>query len=137
MQIVFLGFGLLGEKLLESADRILLLPQKGQLGMAGKLLASTTGTAFEVFTVEDDGFELLSGRERLHVLEWEKEAWNPANVLGTEIFEHAKKLNLHYAHLYGDVEENSENMELEWENWTDLPDIPMSVRPIIIRYGYI
>ena len=79
--------------------------------MAGKLLASTTGTAFEVFTVEDDGFELLSGRERLHVLEWEKEAWNPANVLGTEIFEHAMKLNLHYAHLYGDVEEN---MELEW-----------------------
>lgn len=86
LQIVFLGFELLGEKLLESADRILLLPQKGQLGMAGKLLASTTGTAFEVFTVEDDGFELLSGRERLHVLEWEKEAWNPANVLGTEIF---------------------------------------------------
>lgn len=114
LQIVFLGFELLGEKLLESADRILLLPQKGQLGMAGKLLASTTGTAFEVFTVEDDGFELLSGREHLHVLEWEKEAWNPANVLGTEIFEHAKKLNLHYAHLYGDVEENSENMELEW-----------------------
>ena len=110
LQIVFLGFELLGEKLLESADRILLLPQKGQLGMAGKLLASTTGTAFEVFTVEDDGFELLSGRERLHVLEWEKEAWNPANVLGTEIFEHAMKLNLHYAHLYGDVEENSENM---------------------------
>lgn len=62
LQIVFLGFELLGEKLLESADRILLLPQKGQLGMAGKLLASTTGTAFEVFTVEDDGFELLSGR---------------------------------------------------------------------------
>lgn len=111
LQIVFLGFELLGEKLLESADRILLLPQKGQLGMAGKLFASTTGTAFEVFTVEDDGFELLSGRERLHVLEWEKEAWNPANVLGTEIFEHAMKLNLHYAHLYGDVEEN---MELEW-----------------------
>ena len=82
--------------------------------MAGKLLASTTGTAVEVFTVEDDGFELLSGRERLHVVEGEKEAWNPANVLGTEIFEHAKKLNLHYAHLYGGVEENSENMELEW-----------------------
>lgn len=168
LQIVFLGFGLLGEKLLEyalqdnifdpkqrieyhifgdgaefqashrelsqmsdpvifhaehwyeniplleSTDRILLLPQKGQLGMAGKLLASTTGTAFEVFTVEDDGFELLSGRERLHVVEWEKEAWNPDNVLGTEMFEHAKKLNLHYAHLYGGVEENSENMELEW-----------------------
>ena len=101
--------------LLESADRILLLPQKGQLGMAGKILASTTGTAFEVFTVEDDGFELLSGRERLHVVEWEKEAWNPVNVLGTEMFEHAKKLNLHYAHLYGGVEENSENMEREWE----------------------
>ena len=82
--------------------------------MAGKLLASTTGTAFEVFTVEDDGFELLSGRERLHVVEGEKEAWNPANVLGTEMFEHAKELNLHYAHLYGGVEENSENMELEW-----------------------
>lgn len=47
-------------------------------------------------------------------MEWEKEAWNPANVLGTEMFEHAKKLNLHYAHLYGGVEENSENMELEW-----------------------
>ncbi len=53
--------------------------------MVGKLLASTTGTAFEVFTVEDDGFELLSGRERLHVVEGEKEAWNPANVLGTDV----------------------------------------------------
>ncbi len=68
-----------------------LLPQKGQLGMAGKLLASTTVQLFEVFTVEDDGFELLSGRERLHVVEWEKRTWNPANVLGTEMFEHAKK----------------------------------------------
>lgn len=50
--------------------------------MAGKLLASTTGTAFEVFTVEDDGFELLSGRERLHVVEWEKEDVESGQIIG-------------------------------------------------------
>ena len=105
--------------------------------MAGKLLASTTGTAFEVFTVEDDGFELLSGRERLHVVEGEKEAWNPANVLGTEMFEHAKELNLHYAHLYGGVGKIWKIWNWNGENWMDLRDIPMSVQPIIIRYGYI
>ena len=31
------------------------------------------------------------------------------------MFEHAKKLNLHYAYLYNGTEENLENMELEWK----------------------
>ncbi len=82
--------------------------------MAGKLLASTTGTAFEVFTVEDDGFELLSGRERLHVVEGKKKHGIRPTYWEQRCSSMQKELNLHYAHLYGGVEENLENMELEW-----------------------
>ena len=60
--------------------------------MAGKLLASTTGTAFEVFTVEDDGFELLSGRERLHVVEWEKRSMESGQRTGNRDIRACKEI---------------------------------------------
>jgi len=100
--------------LLEEAEMVIVLTQKGQLTLVQDILSATTGPVVDVFAAEEVELKLLAGRERLRVFCWKREAWDPAHIFGDTLFDRAKRINLRYAHLYSGVEENELTKEAEW-----------------------
>ena len=103
-----------GMELLEEAQMVIVLEQEDQLALLQSLLLATRRERFFVFAGEEAGVGLLSGRERLAVFLWRREAFLPERILEEGLFERAKRINLRYAALYGGVEETEENKEEEW-----------------------
>lgn len=100
--------------LLEEAQRVIVLSEEDQLDLAKDLLLATKRVTYDVFTSRKE-LELLAGRERLHLFYWKEQARKPEYLMGDALFERAKRINLRYAALYGNVPENEETKEQEWE----------------------
>lgn len=100
-------------ELLRAAHLVLLLPQENQAAMAQDLLLAAPGPKMVAFT-GDPALNLLAEAGGLEVFPWLELALRPEHILQDDLLAQAKRVNLHYAHLYGGVEETDENREAEW-----------------------
>lgn len=96
--------------LLEEADRLILCDSSP----LDALLFALPGKEIDVLAAANDHIDFREEPERLHIFYWQKEAQKLSNILDEVLLERAKKINLRYAHLYGNVEENAVNLEKEW-----------------------
>lgn len=100
--------------LLNSAQLVLLLPQKDQASIARDLLLAVRGPRLMAFP-GDPTAALLAETGGLELFPWLERALEPENILQDTLFAQAKQINLRYAKLYGGVEENDKNREAEWD----------------------
>ncbi len=101
--------------LLEKAEMVIILTQEKQTELLRSLLFATTVKDFHVFAANTSVIRLLAEYERLHVFDWKNESQKLEYILNDTLFEHAKQINLRYAHLYKQVPENKVSMEKEWQ----------------------
>lgn len=95
---------------LQESDRIII--QDGE--ELKNLIFALPGKNIEVLAEDEERVRLLEVQERLCLFFWKKEAQRLDNILEDSLLENAKRLNLRYAHIYSQVEENEDNMESEW-----------------------
>lgn len=101
--------------LINRADRVVVLEQEGQAQLLRRLTLAAEAKTIYVFSALDYSMELLADHEKLVAFPWKKEAAALENILETELFQKAKRLNLRYAHIYNGVEETAENARREWQ----------------------
>lgn len=101
--------------LIEQAQMIVVLTQEGQLELLRQLLLAVTASMIDVFAFDRTAIGLLAGQERLIPFCWREEAGKTEYILGDQLFERAKRINLRYAHLYEGKEENEETKEEAWQ----------------------
>lgn len=101
--------------LLEKAEMVIVLTQEKQTELLRSLLSATTRKCFHVFAANTSVIRLLAENERLLVFDWKNESQKLKYILNDTLFEHAKQINLRYAHLYKQVPENKVSMEKEWQ----------------------
>ena len=102
-------------ELLEKAEMVIILTQEKQTQLLRNLLFATTRRHFHVFAANTSVIRLLAENERLHIFDWKNESQKLEYILNDTLFEHAKQINLRYAHLYKQVPENKVSMEKEWQ----------------------
>lgn len=101
--------------LLEKAEMVVILTQERQTELLRHLLFATTRQHFHVFAANTSIIRLLAENERLNVFDWKNESQKLEHILNDTLFEHAKQINLRYAHLYNQVPETKAAMEKEWK----------------------
>lgn len=101
--------------LVERAAMVVVLTQGNQTSLLRDFLFSTTRSCIHVFAADASKAQLLYENERLQIFDWKGEAQKLQHILNDTLFERAKRINLRYAHLYSNVEENNENLEIEWK----------------------
>ena len=101
---------------IKGADMTIVLEQNDQLSLLQQLLFTTLNTNIHVFSAGSYGIEILSEHERLICHDWMADSTKLENIIGTTLYERAKRINLRYAHLYTGVAETDENKESEWDN---------------------
>ena len=101
--------------LLERADLVLVVQQEDQNNLLEALLGVLTRREIDVFTKNADAVRLLNEEGRLRVFDWKRKTQKVAYILGDELLDRAKQINLRYAHLFRQVEENEESREREWD----------------------
>lgn len=102
-------------ELIDHADIVVVLTQENQTSLLRELLSSTTRSCIHTFAADVSKVQLLYAKERLHIFDWKAESQKLEHILNDVLFEHAKQINLRYAHLYSGVEETKEAMESEWK----------------------
>lgn len=101
--------------LLQEADQIILCEQTGQTELIRDLLFALPGQVIDVFLSSGTPPDFFEEQDRLRIFSWEKEAFELPCLLEDGLIELAKRINLRYAHLYGNVEENEANKNAEWK----------------------
>ena len=101
-------------KLLEEAEKIIVIQQDGQTELISQLLLSVKEKKIDVFSANETGFEILGSKERLSCFAWKDLAYKPENILSENLYRRAKAINLRYAYLYMGAEETEENLNKEW-----------------------
>lgn len=102
--------------LVERADMVVILTQENQTSLLREILFSTTRNCIHVFAADASKVQLLYENERLQIFDWKGEAQKLHHILNDTLFERAKRINLRYAHLYSNVDENKEMLESEWRD---------------------
>lgn len=100
--------------LINKADVVIVCEQNNQLSIIQTLLMQTTINEIEVFADNPSIYDLLSEQNRLNIFDFKQLALTKENIFNERTLDVAKRLNLRYAHLYNNVEENEVNKELEW-----------------------
>lgn len=100
--------------LIETADMVIVLTQENQTELLRELLFATLRDCIHVFAANTESVNLLSEKDRLHILDWKSESQKPEHILSDTLFRLAKQINLRYAHLYSNVPETKEHLESEW-----------------------
>lgn len=101
--------------IVSGADMTIVLEQANQLTLVQQLLFATLNKNIFIFSTGNYGIEILDGQDRLNCYDWLSETQKLENIVGTTLYERAKRINLRYAHLYNNVEETEENKEIEWD----------------------
>lgn len=101
--------------LLERAQAVIVLTQEEQLLLLHELLLAASCRMIDVFAVEEGALGLLAERDRLALFPWKRESLKLEHILSDVLIMRAKQINLHYASLYGDNNENSQDLEAEWQ----------------------
>lgn len=99
-------------ELLSKSHMIIVAQQDDQLHLLDQLQLALPNQKFHVLAAEMDGACLM---EQMICYDWKKDYMNVETIMNTRLHELAKRLNLRYARLYGDVEEIDENLEPEWD----------------------
>ncbi len=99
-------------ELLTEAGMIIVAQQEEQLPLLNRLQLALPNRKIHVLAAEMDGAALL---EQMICYDWKKEYMSVEHIMSTRLHELAKRLNLRYAKLYGDVAEIDENLEPEWD----------------------
>lgn len=100
--------------LLEEAQRVIVLSEEDQLDLVKDLLLANGQVSYHVFASGKE-LELLAGQNRLTLFYWKELARKPEYIMGDVLYDRAKRINLRYAALYGNIPENEETREQEWE----------------------
>lgn len=95
---------------LQDADRILI----GQANELEALLFALPEKTIDVLAENEEMLKTLEEQDRLRCFYWKKEAHRLEYILEDALQENAKRINLRYAKLYNQVEENEQNKETEW-----------------------
>lgn len=101
--------------LLEEADMVLVLSQEEQLTLLKDLLFATVRSEIDVFADDCVGAELLSDSQRLNLFDWKAHANKLEHIFSDTLIDRAKRINLRYASLYGNVKEGEEAKDTEWK----------------------
>ena len=100
---------------LRCSDLIVILDQEHQIELPQRLLLIPELPQIVCFASLDAQLDLFGPSAQLEWFVWQTEANRIENIMEGRLLRAAKAINLHYAHLYSGVEENEENLELEWE----------------------
>lgn len=101
--------------LLEEADLVLVPEQQDQPALVRALLLALRAQRLTVFAADPALLGLLDGQQRLCLFDWRGKAQGLDAILSDALFLRAKRINLRYALLYGEVaEENEKNREERW-----------------------
>lgn len=96
---------------LREADRILI----GGVRELEELLFALPEKTIDVLAENEEMLKMLENQDRLRCFYWKREARRLEYILEDALLENAKKINLRYAKLYFQVEENEQNKEAEWK----------------------
>lgn len=99
-------------ELLVKSQMIIVAGQDDQLALLNQLQLALPNQKIHVLAAEMDGASLL---EQMICYDWKKDYMTVDSIMNARLNELAKRLNLRYARLYGDVEEIDENLEPEWD----------------------
>ena len=97
--------------LLSDADMIVVAQQEGQMQLLRDLTMALPGKTVYALSAEPNGTAMLPN---VASFDWVAKAYRPEHILSSRLYDYAKKINLRYAHLYGGVEENKNNLEQQW-----------------------
>lgn len=101
--------------LLREADRIIVCNQTEQTELLKDLIFALEEKVFDVFMSENSALDFLEEQSRIRLFMWRREAEKLDHLLDEALLERAKRINLRYAHIYGNVPENDEMKEREWK----------------------
>ena len=101
--------------LIDAATRVMIIEQDNQTELLSSLLLASTQNQIYVFVSDIAGSDLISGQERVTLYPWREIAQEPEYVLGDNLYEQAKRINLRYSHIYSNTAETEENKESEWQ----------------------
>lgn len=101
--------------LLEQAQMVLVLEQNDQPRLLDQLLLALCRQKIHVFSCADPQLRCMDTANRVVFYDWLEEAQKPAYIFDDILYERAKRINLRYAHLYNQVPQTPEQMELEWK----------------------
>ena len=101
--------------MMEKAAMVIVLTQDNQIELLQELLFAVKRNPIHVFAANSLAASLLHEKERLMIFDWKKKAQCLEHILSDTLFQRAKKINLRYAHLYSGIEENDEEMDLQWK----------------------
>ena len=99
---------------LESADRILVCQQEGQLELVQDLLFALTGKELDLLAADPGLLSMIEDRSRIRAFAWKEAAMMPGNIFDEDTVRRAKAINMRYESLYDGVKESPENTEKEW-----------------------
>ena len=97
--------------ILTGADMIVVAQQEEQMQLLRDLTMALPGKAIHALSPEPNGTGMLPG---VVCFDWVTMAYHPEHILGSRLYDYAKRINLRYAHLYSGVEETQKNMEQQW-----------------------
>jgi hypothetical protein len=97
--------------LLSAAEMIVVAQQEDQMTLLQELTLTLPQKTVHALLAEPNGAAMLPG---VVCFDWVSTAYHPEHILGNRLYAYAKKINLRYAHLYGGVEETTENLEKQW-----------------------
>ena len=102
-------------EIIENSDMTIILQQDDQLSLLYNMLSLIHNKSFYVFADQPEYLSMMDESERLHIFDWKREALQLENIVDNVLLKRAQRINLRYAHIYSNVEETSENAEIEWE----------------------
>lgn len=101
--------------LIDSADLVLVSQEKDTFLLVNQLLLSLTREQLYVFSDGTINMNLLDEHNRVVIVEKNAYINSMDDISKDTLATLAKKINLRYANIYSQVEETSENMEIEWK----------------------
>lgn len=102
------------KELIQECGMLIVVQQGAQLNLLRQLTMLYPQTLIHVFSAQASGVALLEKNTGISAFDWKTKSTLLESIRGTNLHYLAKKLNLRYAHLYSGVEENKENLDIEW-----------------------
>ena len=103
---------------LKDADLILVMPQENSMALETavcQLLSLIHEKPITVLTDAPVILSILDGQKYLRIFSISDQTLCVENIMQNDLIYNAMRVNLRYAHIYSNVEENDENARKEWE----------------------
>lgn len=104
--------------ILQEASHVILCEQENQEEIIQEFIYAIPQKKLHVFAAKDSFFSTIKANERIYLFNWKDIAYRKSSIMTDKLYILAKRINIQYAVLYGDVAPVDAviKMDEEWNN---------------------